>query len=206
MDVAIATANGGNAVDVFLNRCTPTNLVATATSVSQVGVTWNAMPTAVSYRVYRSTDNVTFTALGTTSNTSFSDAGLTPNTAYLYRVAGIDGLDAESAPGPIDLATTIVFSEDPIVPGVTVVKAAHIIELHAAVDAARAAAGLGVLYFPYAVAPGLVVQLGPITQLQNGLNEALRKLGIRSFRSSEFVQYPFIIRGADIQSTRTLVK
>jgi hypothetical protein len=70
----------------------PSNLAATATSSSQINLTWSASPTSgVTYDVFRST-TTGFTpsssnqvASGVTS-TSFSDSGLACNTAYFYLV------------------------------------------------------------------------------------------------------------------------
>jgi large repetitive protein len=67
----------------------PTGLVATASSTSQVNLSWNASTDNVGvagYRVFRNG-----TAVGTSATTSYSDTGLAANTLYTYRVSAYDG-------------------------------------------------------------------------------------------------------------------
>ncbi|MHB8660565.1 MAG: peptidoglycan-binding protein [Minisyncoccota bacterium] len=81
----------------------PTDLSATAASVSQINLSWTASPTATSYTIYRSATNSNFTtpiATGVTG-TSYSDTSLSASTAYYYEVAGVnsngEGLNSSSA-------------------------------------------------------------------------------------------------------------
>ncbi len=74
----------------------PSNLAATASSSSQIGLTWTAATDNVavtSYLVERCVGSgcSTFVQIGTTAATSFSDAGLTASTSYAYRVRATDG-------------------------------------------------------------------------------------------------------------------
>lgn len=73
----------------------PTNVVATATSTSQINLTWTASTDAygiMGYRVYRDSQIV-----GITTSTSFSDIGLAANTRYTYTVSACDPSNNESA-------------------------------------------------------------------------------------------------------------
>lgn len=74
---------------------TPSNVAASATSSTQVTVSWSASSGAASYRVRRGGVDA-----GTTVATTFSDSGLTPSTSYSYTVAAINsaGTSADSAP------------------------------------------------------------------------------------------------------------
>ena len=119
----------------------PTNVVATATSTTAVGVSWTASSGATSYNVYRSTDGLTYALAGSPTSTSFNDGSRSPNTAYLYKVRAVNG--GESADSNRDLATTVIFTDDPLVAGTTPVKPAHITELRTAINAVRTLAGLG---------------------------------------------------------------
>jgi uncharacterized repeat protein (TIGR01451 family) len=124
----------------------PGNLVATALSVSQVYLTWNASQHATSYQVYRSANDGPFQLLGDSVVNAFSDQIASPNTTYLYRVRAI----ADGTVGGfsnIDLATTVMFTDDPLVAGVTTAKVVHITELRTAVNALRATAGLPAMAF-----------------------------------------------------------
>lgn len=67
----------------------PTNLIATATSYSQINLTWNDVSTnETSFLIERSTNNVSYTQIASVSagSTSYSDTGLAGSTTYYYRV------------------------------------------------------------------------------------------------------------------------
>jgi fibronectin type 3 domain-containing protein len=85
----------------------PTNLTATASSSSVIGLNWTAAPanppcTITSYSVYRSTING-FTAspsnldVSGVTGTSFSDTGLAASTTYYYVVEALDSFGASAA-------------------------------------------------------------------------------------------------------------
>jgi hypothetical protein len=78
------------------------------------------------------------------AGTSFSDNTVTAVNAYLYRVRAADAAGNLSATSNLDLATAIVFDDDPFLaaPTLTPVKALHLVQLRQAVNAARAAANL----------------------------------------------------------------
>lgn len=67
---------------------TPTNVVATATSKTQVSLSWDAVNGAVGYSIERSTSGGTglWVSVGSVNGTSFADDGLAPATTYSYRV------------------------------------------------------------------------------------------------------------------------
>ncbi|MXQ74291.1 hypothetical protein GSF08_10175 [Clostridiaceae bacterium DONG20-135] len=72
----------------------PTNVAAMSVSSTQIITTWDAVPNATAYSVYRSTSpNGTYQLVGTTADLTYMDSGLTPNTTYYYRVAAtVDGV------------------------------------------------------------------------------------------------------------------
>ena len=124
----------------------PTNLIATAATATNVGLTWNAVAAATSYKIFRSSAYPAFTQIGTTSNASYSDTTATAGMSYLYKVQASDG-SIDSTDSNVDLATTVLFTDEPLVAGTTVVKAAHATELRTAVNATRALAGLAASTF-----------------------------------------------------------
>src|SRR5439155_12707732 len=134
----------------------PTNLVATATSMSEVILNWDSFNNADNYQIERSSNHNPFTVFGTQPFNFSEDSTVSANTTYLYRVraivSGYVGLASN-----VDIATTIVFNET-IVPQITTIKAAHITELRTAVNAVRAAAGLGVASFTDDPLPGVFVK------------------------------------------------
>ncbi|WP_224367932.1 glycoside hydrolase family 6 protein [Hyalangium versicolor] len=95
----------------------PTSLLATATSYSQINLSWTGAAGATGYKVYRSTSaNVAVTAtnlVGTSLTTSFSNTGLTPNTAYYFKVTAFNS-SVESAASNEASATTQNVSTGPL--------------------------------------------------------------------------------------------
>src|SRR5205814_540247 len=156
-----ANVSGGGDVSAGNNRASdptnivlaPTNLVATATSMSEVILNWDSFNNADNYQIERSSNHNPFTVVGTQPSIVSEDTNVSGNTTYLYRVraivSGYVGL-----PSNVDLATTIVFNET-IVPTFTPIKASHITELRTAVAAVRAAAGLPLASFTDDPLPGV---------------------------------------------------
>lgn len=152
----------------------PANVVATATSTSDVNVTWTASDGAVTYNIYRSIDGTNYSLAGATTGpaVTFNDSGRSANTAYLYKVRAVNG--TESADSNRDLATTVIFTDDPLVDGTTPIKAVHITELRTAVDAVRTLASLGGGTYTDSVVTGGVttVKAAHVTDLRTALDAA----------------------------------
>ena len=85
----------------------PTNLTATASSSSVIGLSWTAAPanppcTITSYSVYRSTTNGFTAGSGNliasgVTGTSYSNTGLAASTTYYYVVEALDSFGASAA-------------------------------------------------------------------------------------------------------------
>ena len=90
----------------------PTNLAATASSSSQIGLTWTASTDNVGvtgYRVERcsGTSCSSFAQVGTTTGaTTYTDTGLTASTSYSYRVRATDAAGNLGAYSNVATATT----------------------------------------------------------------------------------------------------
>ena len=83
------------AADVLAPPTAPTGLTATATSSTQIRLTWTASTDSVGvtgYRVFR--NNV---LIATPVTTSHLDTALTPSATYTYQVAAVDAAGNESA-------------------------------------------------------------------------------------------------------------
>jgi chitodextrinase len=107
---------------------TPTNLVASATSATEIDLTWDASsdPTVAGYDVYRNG-----LLIGTSTGASFSDTGLSPNTGYSYTVDAYDSQGNISAESAGAAATTPADTTPPAAPtGLSAtVAGAHEIDL-----------------------------------------------------------------------------
>jgi uncharacterized repeat protein (TIGR01451 family) len=147
-----------------------TNLVALTASTTSISLTWTG--DADAYDVYRRDSNGTYVLLTTTATTSLTDgAGAFPvlqtNTTYRYRVMVVDSASNE------DFATTVVFSNDPAQPNVTPIKAEHITQLLACVNAMRAAVSLSAVAFANDATTGSGVMVEQMSTLRSALDEAL---------------------------------
>ncbi|ALA59766.1 fibronectin type III domain-containing protein [Nitrospira moscoviensis] len=86
----------------------PSNVVATATSASQINLTWNASTDnqgVTGYRIYRNG-----TQVNTTTTLQYSDTGLSPSTTYAYTVAAVDAAGNVSSQSTGASATTQALS------------------------------------------------------------------------------------------------
>ncbi len=84
---------------------TPTNLITTPMSSSQINLSWDASTDDVAvtgYRIYRDG-----TQIATTASTTFQDTGLSASTTYTYTISAFDASANESAQSTADSDTTL---------------------------------------------------------------------------------------------------
>jgi hypothetical protein len=182
---------------------TPANLTATANGTSQVNVSWTGVAGADHYEVWRSFNGGAYTLAGSPATSPFIDS-TSANITYLYRVRAIDASDDPSGFSNIDAATTIVFTDDPLVANTTVVKAVHLTQLRTAVNAMRSSAGLAPLGGDATVAAGLAVRAVHITDLRTALTAARSAIGLNAIAYTDVV--PAIVKAAHVQELRNGVK
>jgi uncharacterized repeat protein (TIGR01451 family) len=171
--------NGNNSAGDYTQiLTTPTYLDAHPSAASQVTVLWNSVPFATDYEVLRSTGNGPFTVIGAALSTIYFDVTVSPNTVYRYKVRALAGAAATPASNA-DLATTIVFTDDPIDTGITAMKAVHLTELRTAVNLVRAAAGLSPAFLTDPVlTAGTRIKTKHLTELRTNLDQARAALGL----------------------------
>jgi hypothetical protein len=99
-----------------------------------------------------------------------------PNRAYIHRVRARK-LDVMSAPSGLDFATGVVFADYPVVAGVTPARVTQLVQMRAAVDALRLAAGLGAATYTDAPRPLMRMSARQVTELRDALNAARVRLG-----------------------------
>ena len=158
----------------------PSSLGATATSTSSVSLSWSAGSGSIDhYEIQRATNkNGPFTTLSNTTSTSFTDSSLSSTTTYIYRVRAVDAQGNYSDFSNTDIATTIVFTDDPLVAGVTIVQAQHVIELRQAVNAMRAAAALTAATWTDSSLTGVEIKAVHISELRSNLDGARSSLSL----------------------------
>ena len=159
----------------------PTGLVATATTAKNVDLSWNAVAGATQYEIVRAPSSIPFTVV---SATSYSDGSVSGLTTYVYQVRATD-LPGHSTPfSAPDAATTFFFTDDPLVPNVSLIKANYSMEVRQAIDVFRAAGGLGAYPFGPDLT-GLLVRAADVEAMLTALNDGRTALGLSTIVFSD---------------------
>lgn len=212
---AVRVANlyvGGQIIPVFQNPTpanvpgTPTALFATATSVTAVGLTWQGVTGADHYQINRKSGGG-YTPIGTSATTAFTDTTVSVNTSYVYTLSAIDANGNASLPSLPDLATTTLFTDDPLMAGTTLVKAQHLVDLRTAVNAVRAAAGLAPASFTNVNLSGATIKAIDVQELRDALDPARQTLGLSAVSYSDALLVAgTIVKAAHVQQLRAGTK
>jgi hypothetical protein len=179
-------------------------ITATATGLTSVGVSWTAPSGATSYELLRTP---AFAGTVTTALTTYTDNSAVANSTYVYRVQAIDASSNRSPLSAPDVATTVVFADEPLVAGTTIVKKNHIDQLRTAINAMRTRGGLVALAGltdPTITAQVTLVKAAHITQLRTGLDQARAALGLGALSYTDAV--PTIVKAVHVQQLRNGVK
>ena len=159
----------------------PTNLSVTGASSTTISLSWTAPTGSIDhYQIERSQSlfSGVFTAIANTTLTTFNDTTVSSVNSYLYRVRAIDGSGLPSPPSKIAMGTLITFADDPLVAGVTLIKAQHLYDLRQAVNAVRRVAVLSDATWTDTTLSGITIQAQHLLQLRQRLGEALAVLNI----------------------------
>ena len=180
-NVSGCAVNASGSATVTVKPPAPTAVAATALSATSVNVTWAASGTADHFRVERCAA-LNCTTFPPDTASPFVDSTALANTAYVYRVYAVRGGTA-SDPSVSDLATTILFDDDPLstVAPKTVIRRRHIEQLRTAVNAVRACAGLSAFAFtdPDLTAPAAKrMQKYHVNELRTALDAARAQLAL----------------------------
>lgn len=205
-DVADATINGTRAS--MVGPATPANLVATATSSTSVSISWTASAGAAQYELLRTAGPGTTPVTFTVPSTVYSDTSAAAGVAYLYKVRALDAATRVSGYSAPDLATTVVFVDEPLTAG-TLIKGAHFTALRQAVNAARATAGLGAMTFTDpALTQSVAARALHLQELRAGIAEARAALALPpvTFTDATVNGGSTTIRAVHVQELRGAVK
>jgi hypothetical protein len=182
VDVAVTSGSTGTLKDAFTYASTaisaPATLLATASSTSQVNVSWTSAGEADHYDIYRRAAGGSFAAVASTMSPPFADTGRSADSSFLYKAKAIGPLGEVSADSNIDVATTTMFSDDPLVPGSTVVKGIHLTQMRTAVNAMETLAVIPNTPYADPSPVGVFIQGLHITQLRARLDAARVALGL----------------------------
>lgn len=183
----------------------PAGVSAHATGAGEVTVNWTTAAAASGYQIERRGPGGAFTFAGTSTSTMFVDGSASPGTAYLYRVIATNSAGS-SAPSAADLATAVLFTDDPLVPLQTRIKAAHLGELRTAANAVRALAGLSAQSFTGPSSAGTAITATQIGELRAALDEALPLLGLPAGGWANAVAPNVLVKANTFDELRSRVK
>ena len=189
---------------------TPAGFTAAAATTTSINVSWTASTGATAntqYEVQRASAGSSFATVKTTAATSFSDPVSAGNT-YVYKVRAIDATVGNSGYSAPDAATTIVFTDDPVVAHSTGVKAVHLTELRQAINAMRAAAGLTATTFADPSLGTLKIRALHFQEMRTALTQARTSLGLGPvvFTDPTINAGTTSVRAAHLQELRNAVK
>jgi hypothetical protein len=128
------------------------------------------------------------------------DANPSPNTVYAYRVEAFNANDQLIATSNVDTVTLTTFIDDPLDPS-TPIKAQHVLELLAATNVLRAAAGLPSTSLAN-VQPGKPILASHLIGLRTAINEARAILGAPAIEALPPVESGGPIKLGHVQSLR----
>jgi len=181
----------------------PQNVAATAQSATSVALTWTGVAGISQYKVWRS-DGTQYTSIGTPSQTSFTDFTAQAGKAYLYCVQTfVNG--GGSACSNVDLATTVMFTTNPLVAGSTKILVTQLGELRTAANAVRTLAGLSTMSFSGGTI-GSTVKATDVTNVRTALDAGMGALGFATggWTTSSLSNTP--VRAVQFQEIRNRVK
>ena len=186
----------------------PTSLVADTFSGTRIDLTWAAAPNAHHYQIERAPNlGGTFTVVNSNvTTTSYSDNTVTAVNAYLYRVRAADAVGNLSAPGNLDVATAITFTDDPVTAGATLIKAQHVTELRQSVDAVRATANLSPVTWTDGSLSNVTIKAVHVQELRTNLDAALTALGIATSSYTDPSLAGITVKKVHIDEIRQRVK
>jgi hypothetical protein len=181
----------------------PTGVAAVALTSTSVRITWNPVPNAT-YQIFRRAPGGAFTQIATSSTNSYTDSTAAANTPYLYRVRAVSagGTSPDSA---ADLASTLIFTDDPLTPGL-IVRAVHLAQLRTAVNNVRALAGLPAATFTDSAAVGVRIKAVHVNELRTALDAGLAALGFTSGGYTDAITSAVKIKAVHFQELRNRVK
>lgn len=185
----------------------PTDFSALGVSSTSVGTNWTPVSGATGYVLYRRSAATagSFVSVGTPAAPPYTDTTASPNQAYQYRVRATNA-STQSTDSPADIATTVVFTDDPLVAGTTPVKAVHLAELRTAVDALRALVALAGGTYTDPATTGTPITATQINELRTALDGARTLLSLPVGNYTDTLTAGVTVKAAHFQEIRFRVK
>jgi len=186
--------------------------VASAVTATHTLISWTAPAGADSYQIYRSASLATYGLSGTVNSVAvgtitFDDNAVVANTAYLYKVVALNG-GVPSPDSNVDLVTTILFTDDPLVVATTPLKGVHLMELRTAVNAVRTLAALSAAAWTDNAPAGVNIKAVHVTELRAALAAARTPLSLSALTFTDPTLTPgsSALKAIDFTELRSGVK
>lgn len=182
--------SAGSGVDIYMKWLHPT----TGGTVSH-------------YLIERKSSDGVVQLTGTAAAT-FTDFAPPANKVYRYRVQAVFTSGVTSDYSNPDLGATVIFEDDPIISGTTMIRAQHINQLRHAVNDAHVMAGLGSITWSVAApATGSEIKAEHVDDLWTRLRSARSTLGLPLLSSMKTVSVKGeIVRASHITDLRDAVR
>lgn len=190
---------------------TPTNFTAVATTTTSINLSWTASAGATAntqYEIARASAGSAFAPLQTVSGTGFTNT-VTAGNAYVYKVRAVEPAVGTSPYSLPDAATTIFFTDDPLIAQVTAAKSIHLTELRQAINAMRAAAGLlPAAFTDPTVSSATTIKAAHCDELRTSLGQARTLLGMSAaaFTDPTLTVGTTTVKAVHLQELRNAVK
>jgi len=207
--------SGGSAMTIIQtatpppqNLGAPTNLSASPLSATSVLVTWQPGLNATTHELWRASGGGAYVIVSLNASSPYVDTNVPTGSTSLYKVRGSNGTSVSSFSN-VDFATTVVFTDDPLSPGL-LIRAAYLQQIRAATNAMRAAAGLAAATFTDdpVVANQTPIRAVYIAEARTLLSQALTAMGFPApaFTDPTLIANQTLIRAHYFQELRDAVK
>jgi ELWxxDGT repeat protein len=199
----LGSSDGG--LHLLAASCLPLNVTATGISSNSIHVSWSAVG-AQHYQILRAQNRSTGWSGGlATTATAAIDTPVGSDSVYLYTVRAVDAAGNVLGYGSPDLATTIRFQDDPVIPRQTLFKAVHVEQLREAILRVNTLSGDFTFHGPVAVA-GAPVRAADILHLRNELARGRQALGLQPIAVTDVLNSGLTMKAVHIQELREGVK
>ena len=136
---------------------------------------------------------------------SYSDLSVTAGASYLYIVRATNASTSSPDSAP-DLATAIIFTNDPLVTGTTTIQAVHLSEMRSAVNGMGAISGQGPFTYATGGSAGTAITAAQINELRTFLDGTLSVIGFATGGYTDALSAGVQIKAVHFQEIRDRVK
>ena len=185
---------------------TPLTVRAVNIGAGRFTVTWSHVTGASSYTLWRKTSLPSpWQSYATYSVNTLGISDFMPiTTTWLFAVTAKDSNGNTSPMSPPDLVTTVDFVDPTLTPGVTAIRAQHVLDLRTAIGCVRTFAGLPTFSWSSASLAGQPISAIDVQELRTALADARSAIGLpaMAFTDSTLIAGSTIIRAAHITELR----